>query len=145
MRTSIRLIAAAALSVLALAGCGGSGDGESMDHSGMDHSTMGRSESSAGAATTAGGSATGAPAKAAITISDFAFSPATLTVAPGATITVTNKDAVKHDVDSADRTSFSTDPVGEGGTFTFTAPMKPGTYGYFCSVHPNMKGTLIVA
>lgn len=132
MRKSITLLVAA-WAVASLVACGGSstGSANSADNP---------------AATTTAESATGAPVSAAkITIANFRYSPATLTVAPGATITVTNKDAAPHDVDSDDRTSFNTKPVGKGGTFTFTAPMTPGTYGYFCSVHPDMHGTLIVA
>jgi plastocyanin len=119
MRTSIKLIVAAVLAALALTACGGSSGGSS-------------------------GSGTGSTPASDITISNFTFSPASLTVAPGAKVTVTNNDTVRHDVDSDDTTSFTTTPIGKG-TFTFTAPMTPGSYSYHCSVHPNMRGTLIVA
>lgn len=157
MRSSFKLIAVAAAAGLALVACGSDGgsdagdsdapvvsDSASTDHSSMDmSSTPGSSSPGASASTSSSGA--GAPASAAsITIANFAFSPSTLTVAPGATITVTNTDSVPHDVDSDDGTSFNTSPVASD-TFTFTAPMTPGSYGYFCSVHPKMKGTLIVA
>jgi plastocyanin len=162
MRYSIKLAAVAAAAALALAACGdddgdsGSGSDDpvvtqsaSGDHSGSGHSgTSGSagSSSSAPASSGAAGSSAPAPAGAAsITITNFVYSPATLTVAPGTVITVTNNDTAPHDVDSDDGTSFLTETVTKGGTFTFTAPSTPGTYGYFCSVHPNMRGTLIVA
>lgn len=148
MRSALRHFAAAAVAVAVLAGCGGSSGGapDTGDTPAVDHSTMDMSTTAAAPAATApASSAPAAGAPATITITNYTFSPASLTVAPGTKITVTNNDNVPHDVDSADRTSFNTTPVTKGGTFTFTAPMTPGSYGYFCSVHPNMKGMLIVA
>lgn len=86
-----------------------------------------------------------APASAAdtITIQSFAFS-GPLTVAPGAQITVMNKDSVEHTV-TADTTGGFDVTVPAGGTATFTAPSAAGSYAFHCSVHPQMKhGTLIV-
>lgn len=79
----------------------------------------------------------------AITIQNFTFSPASLSVKPGATITVTNKDNVAHTVTSTDN-KFSTGNVNPNQTKTFTAPTTPGTYKYMCSIHPYMTGTLVV-
>lgn len=78
-----------------------------------------------------------------ISISGFAFSPTTLTVAPGATITVTNNDSAPHSVTANDN-SFDTGLLAKGKSATFTAPSTPGTYLYFCTAHPSMTGTLIV-
>ena len=79
-----------------------------------------------------------------IDIKDFAFSPKTLTVKAGETITVTNSDSMGHSV-TADDKSFDTGVLGSGKSGSFTAPTKPGAYGFYCSLHPStMKGVLIV-
>jgi plastocyanin len=80
----------------------------------------------------------------AITISDFAFSPNTITVAPGATVTVTNKDQVAHTVTSS-KGGFNTGDILPGSSTTFTAPNTPGRYPYICSIHQFMTGTLTVS
>lgn len=80
-----------------------------------------------------------------ITIQNFAFSPATLTVAPGTTVTVTNKDSVTHTVTATDSAkSFDTGDIPGGSTVTFKAPATAGTYAYICTIHTYMHGTLIV-
>ena len=83
-----------------------------------------------------------APAGPTITISGMAFGDP-LTVSPGATITIVNKDAVEHSVTSDPKGPFSTDVDG-GEQKTFTAPTQPGTYPFVCKYHSNMKGTLTV-
>lgn len=77
-----------------------------------------------------------------VEIKDFAYSPATLTVKVGDTVTWTNKDIAGHSA-TADDKSFDTGVLsqGESGSFTFT---KAGTFTYFCTPHPNIKGTIIV-
>lgn len=79
-----------------------------------------------------------------ISISNFAFSPANMTVSAGSIITVTNNDTVAHTMVSDDGTSFSTTSIDPGTSTTITAPTTPGTYAYHCSIHPMMKGTIIV-
>jgi plastocyanin len=66
----------------------------------------------------------------------------TMTVAPGATITVTNKDSAAHTLTGS---GFGTGNLNPGQTKTITAPMTPGSYALTCDYHPNMHGTLIVA
>ena len=90
------------------------------------------------------GSQSAAPSAAdTITIQSFAFS-APLTVAPGASVTVMNKDSVQHTV-TADTTGGFDVTVPAGGTATFTAPSAPGSYAFHCSIHPSMQhGMLIV-
>lgn len=85
-----------------------------------------------------------APAEkpAEITIADFAFS-GTRTVAPGATIAVTNDDAAFHSVTAEDG-AFDVVVMSRGGTKSFQAPAKPGRYPYICKYHPDMKGVLVV-
>jgi plastocyanin len=88
--------------------------------------------------------ATGASSAAAntITISNFAFG-GELTVAPGATVTVINKDSAQHNVTATDG-SFKTANVKQGESATFTAPTKPGRYAFTCTIHPQMTGALVV-
>lgn len=82
---------------------------------------------------------------AVIEISNYSYYPASVTVKPGAIISVTNEDNVKHTVTSSQNGLFDTGLIGEGDTVTFTAPTTPGTYSYYCIPHPEMVGNLIVA
>jgi len=77
-----------------------------------------------------------------VTIDNFSFAPANLTVPAGTTVTWTNRDDVPHTVASEDGTfrSHALD-TDEKFSCTFT---KPGTYSYFCSVHPRMTAKVVV-
>lgn len=92
--------------------------------------------------TSSTGSVQATNAKNAVTIQNFSFSPATLTVKVGDSVTWTNQDSVGHSA-TADDNSFDTGvlPQGQSKSITFS---KPGTYTYHCSVHPNMKATIVV-
>lgn len=79
-----------------------------------------------------------------IQIQDFGYHPSPLTVAPGATVTVTNLDGSDHTVTSDKAGAFSTDTVSKGKPVTFTAPSAPGTYTFVCTFHGSMHGTLVV-
>jgi plastocyanin len=85
---------------------------------------------------------TPAATTAAVGIKDFTFSPTTLTVPVGTTVTWTNHDEVPHTITSAVG-AFGSSGLSHEETFaqTFT---KGGTYQYFCSVHPRMRATVIV-
>src|ERR1700757_277800 len=90
-------------------------------------------------------SATGSPAAVAgdqVTIDNFAFAPATLTVKAGTTVTWTNKDEEPHTVAASDG-SFHSPGMGTGATFTHTFSTA-GTFDYVCSIHPSMHGTVVV-
>ena len=78
-----------------------------------------------------------------ITISNFMFSPMHASVAPGSTVSVTNKDSVTHTL-TATGGRFNTGDIGPGQTKTFTAPSKAGTYNYICNIHQYMMGTIVV-
>ncbi len=78
----------------------------------------------------------------AVQIMNFAFAPASITVAVGASVTWTNNDAVAHTV-TADDKSFDSGNLASGKTFSFTFT-KAGTYPYHCTIHPNMKGAIVV-
>jgi plastocyanin len=77
-----------------------------------------------------------------VKIDNFTFAPASLTVAVGTTVTWTNRDDIPHTVVSDDQ-SIKSKALDTDDKFTFTFT-KPGTYSYFCSLHPKMKGTVIV-
>jgi plastocyanin len=77
-----------------------------------------------------------------VNIDNFAFAPATLTVKAGTTVTWTNKDEDPHTVvDNGG--AFRSQALGSGGTFSFTFPTA-GTFDYICSIHPFMRGTVVV-
>jgi plastocyanin len=77
-----------------------------------------------------------------VTIDNFTFSPATLTVASGTTVTWTNQDDMVHTVTAADR-AFSSKGLETGDTYSYTFTT-PGTYTYFCALHPRRTATVIV-
>jgi len=79
----------------------------------------------------------------AVSIDNFSFSPATLTVKAGTTVTWTNRDDIPHGIassNSAFKRSQALD-TDDSYSFTFTAP---GTYQYFCYLHPHMVGSVVV-
>ena len=84
------------------------------------------------------------PANTTVTIQNFAFSPSTMVVHTGTTITWKNADSVAHTVTETDGRqgpdSASLDP-GQSYSFTFK---DVGTYHYHCSIHPEMTGTITV-
>jgi plastocyanin len=80
----------------------------------------------------------------AVTIDDFKFAPAILTVLAGARVTWTNRDGEPHTVLAAEpKGMFKSPALDTDDSFSFTFA-KPGTYSYFCSVHPHMTGTIVV-
>ncbi len=83
-----------------------------------------------------------APSGNAVTMSNFAFSPATLTVKAGTTVTWTNKDSATHTATS-DTGAFDSGNLSKGATFSYTFNTS-GTFAYHCTIHPSMKGTIIV-
>ena len=78
----------------------------------------------------------------AIDIKDFAFSPRTLTIPVGAKVTWTNKDEEPHKLIEI-KSLFTSQPLDTDGNFTFQFNT-PGTYDYFCALHPRMTGKIIV-
>jgi len=79
---------------------------------------------------------------AAVTIQDFAFSPATITVAIGTTVTWTNEDSATHTVTSKTGL-FNSGELSNGASFSYTFTAA-GDYEYYCSIHPSMVGHVIV-
>ena len=87
--------------------------------------------------------AAASPARAAdhtVAVLDGSFSPATLTVTAGDTVTWTNEDDSPHTVTSA---TFDSGNLEAGATFAFTFT-EPGTYAYICSYHDEMQATIVV-
>ncbi|MEM9714540.1 MAG: cupredoxin domain-containing protein [Actinomycetota bacterium] len=85
----------------------------------------------------------GAPAEGSITIADFAFgSP--IEIAAGGSVSVDNVDGAPHTVTAVDG-SFDTGNLDGGASGSFSAPSAPGTYEFFCAIHPSMTGQLIVS
>ena len=79
-----------------------------------------------------------------IKIDNFSFGPAVLTVSVGSTVTWTNRDDIPHTVVSTDEPKvFKSNVLDTNEKFSFTFT-KAGTYPYFCSIHPNMIGKIIV-
>jgi plastocyanin len=78
-----------------------------------------------------------------IEIKDFAFNPQTLTVKSGEKITWINRDEEPHTVVSVEKQFKKSNALDTDQEFTITAGV-PGTYTYFCSVHPKMTGTIVV-
>jgi plastocyanin len=99
--------------------------------------------SSSGSSSKAGGSSTsGGSSGSTITIKDFKFSPAPLTVKVGQKVTVKNADSTTHTVTANDG-SFNTGDVNAGSSASFTAK-KAGTFKFHCNIHNYMTGTLKV-
>ncbi len=77
-----------------------------------------------------------------IKIDNFSFTPTTVTVAAGTTVTWTNSDDVPHTIVSDDKI-FKSKVLDTNEKFSYTFT-KPGTYAYFCSVHPKMTAKIVV-
>lgn len=77
-----------------------------------------------------------------VKIDNFSFAPQTLTVRPGTTVMWINHDDVPHTIVSVDK-KFASKPLDTDDRFSFTFSA-PGTYSYYCSVHPHMMGKIIV-
>ena len=76
-------------------------------------------------------------------IDNFAFTPAELTVKPGATVTFENHDDIPHLVVAVDG-KYRSKALDTNDKYSVTFD-KPGEYAYFCGLHPHMKGKIIVA
>ncbi len=77
-----------------------------------------------------------------VKIDNFTFNPPKITIKAGTTVTWTNEDDIPHTVTSS-KLVFKSKALdtGDGYSFTFATP---GTYAYFCSLHPHMTGSIVV-
>jgi amicyanin len=79
-----------------------------------------------------------------VVIDNFTFSPAQLTIAVGTTVTWTNRDDVPHTATGSKKPrAFDSGTLDTDDKFSHVFT-KPGTYDYFCTVHPHMTGQVIV-
>ncbi|MFJ9516964.1 cupredoxin domain-containing protein [Kitasatospora sp. NPDC101801] len=142
------------LALTAAACSSGSGGGSA---SGTPTPVVSSSAASPSAASSSGASASAststvspsasgsAQAAVQVTIKEFTFGPDNFTVGPGAKVTVVNQDSTAHTLTATGQGGFDSGTIGAGKTVTFTAPTKPGSYPFICSLHQFMKGTLTVA
>src|SRR5450432_305437 len=82
------------------------------------------------------------PAANSVSIVNMSFSPAALTVTVGTTVTWTNNDNMTHTVTS-DTSAFDSGNLTVGSKFTKVFSVA-GTYEYHCTIHPTMKGSIVV-
>jgi plastocyanin len=82
-------------------------------------------------------------AEVAVDISDFAFQPGTVTIQVGDTVTWTNNDSVAHTATSTDDPALFDGEMAPGESFSFTFT-EAGSFAYFCEIHPEMEGTVVV-
>ena len=125
------LVVLGALGAAVIAGCGTSSSSSS---------SRGSTEGASGPPSTA--PAASAIRAAAVTIASFMFTPATLTVKKGASVSFENKDNASHTV-TADDGSFDGGTLAPGASKTLTFS-KAGKFTYHCAFHPFMHGTIVV-
>jgi plastocyanin len=83
-----------------------------------------------------------------VEMEDFAFRPARIAVRPSQVVIWKNRDRARHNATSVKRVNgrrvFRTATRGFRAEMTARAPRQAGTYRYFCTIHPQMRGTLVV-
>ena len=126
MSGKLRVVAwvLAVMVLVVVAGCGGSA----------------ASPPATGGSTSVPAGSSPAPGDTAVTIANFAFSPAAVTVKVGETVTWTNNDSMAHTVTGAD---FDSGQLAPGATYThkFTTA---GSFDYKCTIHPSMTAKVTV-
>jgi plastocyanin len=119
MHRQLLSLALMTLSVAALAGCGGGSSG-----------------------TASAPAAAASHSDSSITISDFKFTPRTVTVKHGVPIRITNRGGMAHTVTADKAHSFDSGTVAAGGSATIRVA-QTGRFSFHCSIHPFMKGQLV--
>jgi manganese oxidase len=138
-----RLLLTLALLGAVAAGCGDDDDTAAAPDDPVDEVTT----TAAGDDTTTSAGEEPAGDGATVTAVDFAFDPGTVEVAAGSTVTWTNEDGVAHTATSGEpgtpdgTFAESLDP-GASAEVTFE---EPGTFPYFCAIHPSMVGEVVVS
>jgi plastocyanin len=82
-------------------------------------------------------------AATAVSIDNFTFSPQKLTVKAGTTVTWTNKDDIPHGIAATNNAFARSNALDTDNSYSFTFTT-PGSYQYFCYIHPHMTGTIVV-
>ena len=78
-----------------------------------------------------------------VSIDNFTFMPQTLTVKAGTTVTWTNRDDIPHGIASENNAFAKSKALDTDDSYSVMFAT-PGTYKYFCYVHPHMTGTIVV-
>ena len=78
-----------------------------------------------------------------VSIDNFSFGPQTLTVKAGTTVTWTNRDDIPHGIASSNNAFKKSGALDTDDSYSFTFTT-PGTYQYFCYLHPHMVGSIVV-
>ena len=78
-----------------------------------------------------------------VSIDNFSFGPQTVTVKAGTTVTWTNKDDIPHGIAATANAFTRSKALDTDDSYSFTFAT-PGTYQYFCYIHPHMVGTIVV-
>lgn len=134
-----RVIALAAIATaLALAACGDDSGSETTGESPSPETTESQSPATESAPAPSGE----AVRSEKVTISGFRYDPETVTVQAGGKVTWQNEDSAEHTA-TLDDGSFTTGALAEG-KLKSESFKTPGTYTYFCEIHPQMKGTVKV-
>ena len=120
-----------------LGACGGDGD---------DASSLAPETPASEAPTDESSTPSGDAAEPVVEIERSRYSPTELEVGTGTTVEFVNLDAVDHTVTSAEDSpvEFDSGTFGQDETFTQTFD-EPGTYGYFCQIHPTMRASVVVS
>jgi amicyanin len=129
--------ALAGLALVGLTACGGATTKAALP---QDTTTMPPMPTTAATAPPASGPAV---ATDSVSISNFAFGPAVVTVKAGTTVTWTNKDEEPHTVTFSQLGTKSPNLTGAANTYSRSFGT-PGSYDYHCSIHPFMHGTVVV-
>jgi plastocyanin len=141
MRWQTKLMAAAVAGMCACAGCQTGKAPRGGDSPFLNGDPFGDAGSAASpATTTVAAAAEKAPAR--VSIDNFSFSPAELTVVKGTQVIWVNHDDVPHTVVGKAR-EFSSGTLDTNDQFARVF-MVAGTYSYFCGVHPHMTGQIVV-
>src|ERR1700710_271425 len=85
----------------------------------------------------------GATGTKAVTIEDYIYKPASITVPKGTTVTFANRDSTAHTATSKEPGVFESGPIDSGKSAKVTLD-KSGTFAYYCLFHPFMRGTIVV-
>ncbi len=132
------VIALAAIATAAFAACGDDSGSETTGESPSPEATESQSPATESAPAPSGEAVRAEK----VTISGFQYDPETVTIQAGGKVTWQNEDSAEHTA-TLDDGSFTTGALAEGklGSESFKAP---GTYAYFCEIHPQMKGVVEV-
>jgi plastocyanin len=91
-----------------------------------------------------GGVARAVTADATVGIDNFTFTPSALVVTAGTKVVWTNRDDIPHTItDASESRAFKSAALDSDDSFSYVFS-RPGTYSYFSSLHPHMRGTVVV-